>query len=138
MRKRKHNKVVSAEDGAQAVSAFRAAMSQLPREPPDIIFMDISMPVLDGFAATRQIREIEAEIAASLGPMETPPPSLVIALTGLASGRDQSEAFVSGFDLYMTKPVSFREVGRLLDNWQANGGATGAAIPHGSVTAPVG
>ncbi|OCL12003.1 hypothetical protein AOQ84DRAFT_286074 [Glonium stellatum] len=96
--------------------------------------MDISMPVLDGFAATRQIRDIEAEAAQCLPPMQTPAPSLIIALTGLASGRDQSEAFVSGFDLYMTKPVSFREVGRLLDNWQANGGATNVAVPHGSVS----
>ncbi|KAF2816038.1 uncharacterized protein BDZ99DRAFT_127452 [Mytilinidion resinicola] len=134
MRKRKYQNVVSAEDGEQAVTAYRTAISRSPPEPPDIIFMDISMPILDGFAATRQIREIEREVAASSGPMETPPPSLVIALTGLASGRDQSEAFLSGFDLYMTKPVSFREVGRLLDNWQGHGGAAAAKTPHGSLT----
>lgn len=49
-------------------------------------------------------------------------PALIIALTGLASSRDQSEAFKSGVDLFMTKPVSFKEVGRLLDNWEAHGG----------------
>ena len=49
-------------------------------------------------------------------------PALIIALTGLASSRDQSEAFTSGVDLFMTKPVSFKEVGRLLDNWEAHGG----------------
>lgn len=45
-----------------------------------------------------------------------------------------AEAFTSGFDLYMTKPVSFREVGRLLDNWQANGGVATEGVPHGAVT----
>ena len=47
-------------------------------------------------------------------------PSLIIALTGLASQQDQSEAFSSGIDLFMTKPVSFKEVGKLLDNWEVN------------------
>ena len=44
---------------------------------------------------------------------------MIIALTGLASGRDQSEGFLAGCDVYMTKPVSFKEVGKLLDNWEA-------------------
>lgn len=66
--------------------------------------------------------------------MRTPAPCLIVALTGLASSRDQSEAFTSGMDLYMTKPVSFREVGRLLDNWEANGGAAAPGVPHGAVT----
>ncbi|KAL1641764.1 hypothetical protein SLS58_005803 [Diplodia intermedia] len=93
-----------------------------PPTPPDIVFMDISMPIMNGFEATRRIRALEAEFAAARPPHARPPPALIVALTGLASGRDQSEAFTSGFDLYMTKPVSFKEVGRLLDNWVANGG----------------
>ncbi|OMP85764.1 Hybrid signal transduction histidine kinase B [Diplodia seriata] len=93
-----------------------------PPTPPDIVFMDISMPIMNGFEATRRIRALEADFAATRPPHARPPPALIVALTGLASGRDQSEAFTSGFDLYMTKPVSFKEVGRLLDNWVANGG----------------
>ena len=53
-------------------------------------------------------------------PSATYTPALIIALTGLASQADQSEAFASGVDLFMTKPVSFKEVGKLLDNWEAN------------------
>jgi DNA-binding response OmpR family regulator len=49
-----------------------------------------------------------------------PDNAMIIALTGLASGRDQSEGFLAGFDVYMTKPVSFKEVGKLLDSWEAN------------------
>ena len=45
---------------------------------------------------------------------------MIIALTGLASDRDQSEGFLAGFDIYMTKPVSFKDLGKLLDSWEAN------------------
>jgi len=79
------------------------------------------MPVLNGFEATRAIRHIEDE-RQTQSPEKSNRPALIIALTGLASGRDQSEAFTSGVDLFMTKPVSFKEVGRLLDNWEANSG----------------
>jgi len=99
-----------------------------------LTFPATSMPIMDGFEATRRIRDIETEYRQQLPAMRTPAPSLVIALTGLASGRDQQEAFASGFDLYLTKPVSFREVGRLLDNWQANGGAAVEGVPHGAVS----
>jgi CheY-like chemotaxis protein len=137
MKKRNYTDVYLAEDGEQAVTTFQQLIQKSPPQPPDIVLMDISMPVLDGFAATRQIRKIEEQMTKQLSPMETPAPSLIIALTGLASGRDQSEAFVSGFDLYMTKPVSFREVGRLLDNWQANGGTQRSGVPHGPVTGAI-
>lgn len=70
---------------------------------------------MNGFEATRAIRLIE-ESRRTSGPDDRPP-ALIIALTGLASSGDQSEAFTSGVDLFMTKPVSFKEVGRLLDNF---------------------
>ena len=79
------------------------------------------MPIMNGFEATRAIRDIEATRRKTARPGEFVP-ALVIALTGLASGRDQSEAFTSGVDLFMTKPVSFKEVGKLLDNWELNHG----------------
>ncbi|KAK7534901.1 uncharacterized protein J3D65DRAFT_427940 [Phyllosticta citribraziliensis] len=160
----------TAQNGADAVSLYTQLLTQQnPPAPPEIIFMDISMPVLNGFDATRQIREIEARwnaeaaeeaaaaatmtggpsessstattqasTPASTPPTATPPDmitnsckkqpkqpipaSLVVALTGLASARDQSEAFEAGVDLFLIKPVSFREVGRLLDNWIGSGG----------------
>lgn len=79
------------------------------------------MPVMNGFEATRAIREVEKN-RDSASYARPPRPAMIVALTGLASGRDHGEAFASGVDLYMTKPVSFKEVGRLLDNWEAHGG----------------
>ena len=83
------------------------------------------MPVMNGFEATRAIRQIEE--SRRTGSPADPSPALIIALTGLASSSDQSEAFTSGVDLFMTKPVSFKEVGQLLNNWEANGGHAGLA-----------
>ena len=121
MKKRKYKYVDSAENGQLAV---QAAASQ--EHGYDIIFMDISMPVMNGFEATRAIRDIEDEARAKQGEGESRP-ALIIALTGLASDRDQTEAFTSGVDLFMTKPVSFKEVGKLLDNWEDHGGPRGMA-----------
>lgn len=138
MRKRKYKLVDRAENGQLAV---QAAESYEPGY--DIIFMgkssplqsvlpgcnlswlpiDISMPVMNGFEATRAIRDIEEARSHNQGKDgHSSSSALIIALTGLASSRDQSEAFASGVDLFMTKPVSFKEVGRLLDNWEAHGG----------------
>ena len=83
--------------------------------------IDISMPIMNGFEATRAIRDMEEEREGRNRKGKERPPALVVALTGLASGRDQAEAFTSGVDLFLTKPISFREVGKLLDNWEAHG-----------------
>ena len=126
MRKRKYSVIDEAENGLEAVNKFAGR-----EDGYDIIFMDISMPVLDGFGATRQIRAIEAgrrkkvpepttSQTKEAGKDKERTPALVIALTGLASSRDQSEAFSSGVDLFLTKPVAFKEVGKMLDNWEAN------------------
>jgi CheY-like chemotaxis protein len=110
--KRKYTRVESAQDGEQAVNAVVGA-----EECFDIIFMDISMPVMNGFEATRAIRQFETGKKADPGAM-------IIALTGLASGKDQTEVFDSGCDIYMTKPVSFKEVGKLLNHWEAHQNVT--------------
>jgi CheY-like chemotaxis protein len=101
-----------AENGLLAVNAAR----QNPLGY-DIIFMDVSMPVMDGLEATREIRKLEKERIAKLGEAAAPPPALVVALTGLANGRDQVDAFASGVDLFLTKPTKFKEIGSLIEKW---------------------
>lgn len=64
------------------------------------------MPVMDGMTATRAIREYEAK--------HNVPRTLVIALTGLASSTARLEAWSSGIDHFVTKPVNFRALAKLL------------------------
>ena len=123
MKKRKYEVVDGAENGLQAVQKFEQREDGF-----DIIFMDISMPVLNGFEATKQIRAIEAmrrkkatnDAEQGKESVAAKPGALIIALTGLASSRDQSEAASVGIDVFLTKPVAFKEVGKMMDNWQAN------------------
>ncbi|KFX92199.1 hypothetical protein O988_07376, partial [Pseudogymnoascus sp. VKM F-3808] len=65
--KRPNDTVVTARDGLEAVAAVRAAA-----DPFDVVFMDISMPGMDGFAATRAIRVMEAERAEHPSPPVSP------------------------------------------------------------------
>lgn len=79
--------------------------------------MDLSMPVMDGFEATRQIRKIEAEYNVHLSPSQAPQHSVIIALTGLASVTDQKKAYTAGVDSYIMKPVSFAKLTKLLEGY---------------------
>jgi two-component system cell cycle response regulator DivK len=90
---RNGHEVVIAIDGQQGVDM---AMSQLP----DLILMDMSLPVIDGWEATRQIRANDAT-------RKIP----VIALTAHAMAGDREKAMEAGCDDYDTKPV---EISRLL------------------------
>ncbi|CAP92427.1 Pc13g13580 [Penicillium rubens Wisconsin 54-1255] len=107
MNKRKVVVLDKAEDGRAAVDAVENM-----QQGYDLIFMDMSMPVMDGFEATRAIRAIEKERDGSIA-------ATIIALTGLSSTRDEFRALDSGVDLFLMKPVSFREVSRLIDEWEA-------------------
>lgn len=134
MVQRKYETVVSASDGFQALRAFESALDS--GNPIDIVFMDLNMPVMDGFESTRQIRQLElTRHEASHGSAK--PPAMIIALTGLASERDQRLAFEAGVDLYMTKPARFREVKRVLTSWEAARSAVRQdLVPHGSIVGP--
>jgi CheY-like chemotaxis protein len=72
----------------------------------------MQMPVMSGFDAIRAIRKLEAE---NTGIMKR---SLIIALTGLASGEDIEAAYGAGADLFLTKPVPFKVVDRELEKWK--------------------
>jgi CheY-like chemotaxis protein len=72
------------------------------------------MPIMDGFEATRQIRRMEAGHERAF----TAKPSVIIALTGLASANDENDAFDAGVDLYLTKPVQFPKLSSLLSQYK--------------------
>jgi len=127
--RKSYTAVFQATDGVIANDVFAGATPA-----PDIVFMDLSMPIRNGIEATRRIRALEATRASLLSPTDRAAPALIIALTGLASARDQAEAFEAGVDLYMTKPVSFKLIAQVLEKWERNGGSE-ANLPKGSLSA---
>ncbi|KZM19489.1 uncharacterized protein EKO05_0003027 [Ascochyta rabiei] len=130
MKKRGYTAISSAENGLQAVNTYRSLLHAVPPSPPDIILMDLSMPIMTGFEATRQIRELEAEYNGALQEGQAPRHSLIVALTGLASVRDQKDSFTSGVDSYIMKPVSFAKLTTLLQDWTVEGnGGTVREVP---------
>jgi two-component system cell cycle response regulator DivK len=95
---RKGYDVVVALDGQEGVAMAAS-------ETPDLILMDMSLPVLDGWEATRQIKGNEATRGIP-----------IIALTAHAMSTDRQKAFEAGADDYDTKPV---ELDRLLGKMEA-------------------
>ena len=124
--KQKGDIIELARNGYEAVAAAQKAL-----EPYDVIFMDISMPGIDGFETTRQIRFYEADLRVRTS--EEPPRSgkalkperkqqaYIVALTGLGAGRDRDEAVKSGFNEFLTKPIPFQKVGRMLNERRSIG-----------------
>ena len=102
---RKGYEVVMALDGQQAVELAAS-------EKPDLILMDMSLPVLDGWEATRRIKAAAATRAIP-----------VIALTAHAMSGDREKALEAGCDDYDTKPI---ELPRLLDKIAAASAARSA------------
>jgi signal transduction histidine kinase/CheY-like chemotaxis protein len=92
---------VTASNGLEAVEHFQDAFRA--GHPFEVVLMDVSMPVMDGFEATREIRAFERRA-------KFPTPARIIALTGLTSGKSQEEALASGADLFLTKPVQLRKL----------------------------
>jgi len=95
---RKGFEVVMALDGQQAVEAAAA-------QSPDLILMDMSLPVIDGWEATRRIKAAPATQAIP-----------VIALTAHAMSSDREKSLEAGCDDYDTKPV---ELPRLMSKIKA-------------------
>ena len=91
-----------AKDGQQALTTYKEDKGKF-----DVVLMDISMPVMDGMTSTRLIREHEKENNIA--------PSHIIALTGLTSASAKLEAWTSGVDDFLTKPVDFKKLENLIE-----------------------
>ncbi len=76
----------------------------------EIIFMDCSMPIMDGFEATKKIREIEKE-------RNEQNPILIFALTANAGESDRKKCIESGMNDFVSKPIKREAIEGLLDRW---------------------
>ncbi len=91
--------VLEAENGQQAIDIAQSAS-------PDLILMDLSMPVLDGLTATRRMREIDR--------VSNVP---IIAITAHDSPEHRTNASAAGINEYLTKPIDFVKLDKLLDHF---------------------
>ncbi len=108
--------VTIAPDGKQAVEAWSQAD---PGTPFDLIFMDVQMPVMDGFQATAAIREQEQRVGGHIA---------IVAMTAHAMQEDRERCLAAGMDGYLAKPLVRKEMQELL----ASGAGTPAARPSPS------
>jgi signal transduction histidine kinase/DNA-binding response OmpR family regulator len=102
LEKRGHS-VVVAGNGREALEA-------LEKESFDLVFMDVQMPVMDGFEATAAIRKKEGSSGVRVP---------VVALTAHAMKGDQEKCQAGGMDGYLTKPIRPLELDVLLQNYGA-------------------
>ena len=94
--------VLEACDGEQALAV-------IARQPVDLVLMDCQMPVMDGYAATRELRRREAR----LGQRRLP----VLALTADAFEEDAQRSREAGMDSHLAKPYTREQLRELLKTW---------------------
>jgi PAS domain S-box-containing protein len=100
LHKRGHD-VVSVSNGSEAVSAARD-------ESFDLIFMDVQMPVLDGFEATARIRQHELESGKRVP---------IVALTAHAMKGDRQRCLAEDMDDYLPKPIRTEDLWAVINRW---------------------
>jgi len=93
----------TAENGQIAIEAFQR------RGPYDLVLMDMNMPVMDGYTATRAIRQWEAR--------EGRKPTPIIALTAFALKEDEQKSLEAGCDTHLTKPIKKKTLVEALAAW---------------------
>lgn len=100
--KKGHN-VSSAYTGQEAIDKIKVGKF-------DVVFMDVSMPEMDGFETTRRLREWESSTGAK--------PTPIIAMTAHATKEDRDRCLDSGMDDYITKPIDLKVVEQVLIRYQ--------------------
>jgi signal transduction histidine kinase/CheY-like chemotaxis protein len=104
-------KCETAGDGSEALTRFQ-------QQRFDLILMDCQMPVMDGYEATRQIRELENAVGRA--------PTAIVAMTANAMAGDREKCISAGMDDYLAKPVSLEQLRDCVSAWLA----TAAKMPQ--------
>jgi CheY-like chemotaxis protein len=97
---------------ADVVANGRAAVERATAEPYDLILMDVQMPEMDGFEATRALRR-------------DPPPGAripIIAMTANAMSGDRERCLEAGMDDYLAKPVKIDQLRTMIERWMGPSG----------------
>jgi len=91
----------TATNGHEAVQTYIQASRNF-----GFCLMDVSMPVMNGFAATRAIRDYERKMGIEA--------AIIVALTGLGDHNARKEASASGVDIFWSKPVPMQRIKSLI------------------------
>ena len=94
---------------ADAVVNGQEVLEALERQPYNVIFMDVKMPVMDGLEAARRIRERWPEN----GPK-------IVAITAYALHGDREKCLAAGMDGYIQKPVRIEDLTEILEKYRSN------------------
>jgi CheY-like chemotaxis protein len=92
------HETMTSYDGRQAVEAARSF-------EPDIVFLDINMPILDGYGAARSLRDMRGDA-----------PPVLVALTAVTDPDARQRADAAGFDFYVAKPADFNVLITIVDD----------------------
>ncbi|WP_458774001.1 response regulator [Desulforhopalus sp. 52FAK] len=113
-----------AENGAQAVSVFEQSKY-------DLILMDCQMPVMDGYEATKRIRQIELEADNQIR-------TVIIALTANALLGDKKSCVEVGMDDYISKPFLLHQMATTLGHWFQDMGEGDRDLPETKMEVNIG
>ncbi len=94
---------------ADTATDGEAALGSMESTRYDMVFMDCQMPVLDGYAATRRWRAMEAESGGR--------PIPIVAMTANAMAGDRERCLAAGMDDYLSKPVAREQLDACLQRW---------------------
>ena len=83
--RRTHAKIIWARDGQEAIDMFRD-------NPVDLVLMDLQIPIIDGYMATREIKKIRPEVP-------------VVAQTAHVMSGEKEKCMAAGCDAYLAKPI---------------------------------
>ncbi|MBW4517486.1 MAG: GAF domain-containing protein [Timaviella obliquedivisa GSE-PSE-MK23-08B] len=126
--------IQEAENGQAAIDIWK-------QWQPHLIFMDMYMPIVDGYQATQKIRELEEKHNThhSPGALSFRPPTKIIALTASVFEEQRQESLSAGCDDFVSKPFRLEEVLEVLSkhlNAQFPEAAPGVIAPHLTLPEP--
>ena len=101
--------ILTANDGQEGVDLFR-------QSPCDLILMDVQMPVMDGYAASRAIRALDPAVP-------------IVALTANAFPEDIDRALAAGMNAHLSKPIDLNQLLGMLQRFLAPGGVPDPCLP---------
>ena len=84
-------------------SGARESLTQIRRDPPDVLFLDVKMPKMDGLECLRRIRKIKRKLP-------------IVMITGYGDLKSAQEAMRLGADEYISKPFDLEEIRRLVSD----------------------